>query len=233
MRIWIAALALMLAMSHGSVKCDGFESETSTAEPSLTCAVPRPNSPFFACVEGKWVANASITTDVLIFPRDAGDITITGNLTVTTIVFDGIASYLRLNGCYNKVDEIRILLRDSDLSEIGHSDNGYGNHNNRKLVSLGSGNSDCPNISGGVGHPDVVTDSSMASSCYRVVNAELYTESTPAIVAEIKIDNVRCKLWWIILIPVLAGIVLIILFVLLLVKCVPACRPDKNTDGGF
>ena len=193
-------------------KCPGRWMGCDTSCPS-DCPIATRPSPDFVCIGGAWTFPSSYERPVLSVPSGAAVTVITGNLTSDTILFDGFGSTLSVTGCINNLSAITIQLSLKDLEKIGKSNYlqtllSYGNSSNGcsvpRLVDIKIGLKD--------------------SSCKKVqVQSTRANASTFA--AVFSVDNSRCNRWWIILVSIVCGvIVLLALIFALLVAFVPTVR---------
>ena len=193
------------------------------------CVLPAPTSPSFICVSGKWISSVSVNTSSLFLPRNAGNITVEGDLVTSSIFIDGLGTTLIVTGCNNSVKTAVVSLSDIDLDAIGRDGK------TATLARFGSdSNFNCE--SSPAETSTLVIDSSKTTSCRRA-SASKDSKSKSDLVAVFSIDDSKCNVWWIVLASVLGGVVIVVIIIAIAVRFVPSCkalvRPFKNTDGGF
>ena len=185
----------------------------STAEP-LKCPEPRPQpTTSFTCQNGVWVSNSTdVTTGGTIVV--AGPILIPGNFNISNITFIGMNTSIEVRGCANLPTTIFITLTPADILLL--------RNNKEYLATLIS--SRCNATSGYQGDIHVSTDRSNIKSCERVTGSVKADGST--LTGLFTLDSSKCSsnLWWIVLVSVLGGVILLITILALIFTQVPAAR---------
>ena len=164
----------------------------------------------FHCVGGLWVSNTTITIPVLIIPSGASQTIIVGDLESSSIVFNGLGSTLTVTGCAFNLTSITLTLTTDDLKSTDKIV--------QQLIILV--NSNCSNEN--LNH--VAIESRVRGSTCRKVKASK-SVSNGQLSGVFTIDSSPCNRWWIILVSVIFGVVIIGLLILVLfVVLVPTVR---------
>ena len=176
------------------------------AAPIETCPMPSPG-PSFVCEGNTWVSHDSVTEQTITLPP-ASTTTINGNLTTTSIVITSASSSINVTGCVTtsdgKTPMITIVLTQSDLEELVKS----GGKVTTEVVHQGPG---CAAISSS----SLNVDSSGIKSCKSVSTDKIGTGS--GLAATFTVHTSKCNVWWIVLVSVLCGAVIIALVVTIIV----------------
>ena len=182
-----------------------------TPPPALpSCSNATRPSLQFDCVNGSWVSTTSVTTPTLTIPSGAPQTVIVGDVESTSIVFTGLGSTLTITGCALNLTSITLTLTPEDLK------------GNSKIIQqlLNFGSSNCSNDN----LDSVTVDSRIRGSTCRKVKATK-TISNGQLSGIFTIDSSPCRTWWIILVSVIGGIVVLaVLILVLLVIFVPKIR---------
>lgn len=226
MKSWIVVLALMLAMS--AVKSSSLSSKSvdlaSDSTPA-SCALPPPTHPSFYCVNGQWHSNESITAETLTLPPNAGTVYLEGNLTVSTLIFNGISTSIHMAGSDNVAPVMRVVFTKDQLEGLARIRPYYGVS---RLLSLGT----YPQRNYTDIYTDMIVDTSKASSCLRVT-ASRDTSVPDKIVVFFSVYNIRCKIWWITLLSII-GAAIIVVGIVLCCKYRPCANSQNHkSNGGF
>lgn len=162
----------------------------SSASPSSCQEFTRPSSEFI-CIDGIWTSTGSVNTTVLTIPSGATVTIVNGNLSTTSVVINGIGSTILVTGCISNLTTVTLVLTPADLDKIGKSIR-------QQLI-----NSTCSIDLGAV---NLVT-SVQGSTCKRVEVNKITSGFTMS--ALLTISSSRCNLWWIILVSVIGGLIII------------------------
>ena len=163
----------------------------------------------FQCQNGTWVSNSSIGSG-------NGTLTIStpvivrGNFSVGSIEFVGLNSTIDVVGCASLPSQVTVTLTIAEYEALKRNGTRYAD----LIKSL------CADSSGLSVNIDVHSPSK--KSCEKV---KATLESNEQIMTGVfKIDSSQCNVWWIVLIAVLGGVVLIVIALALIFTCVPAAR---------
>lgn len=184
--------------------------QTTTPPPVAPTCPPPPAG--FICVGGKLIANTSIATPTLTIPAGA-TVEISGDLSTSSLVFDGLGSSITLKGCANISEGITITFTKSDVERLGRS----GNKTSIQTLLTQDASLNCSSL-------ETVPLSTRLekSGCKKVKSVKSANESTFG--AVFTLDSSSCNTWWIILVSVIGGVVLLALGFGLLVAFVPSVR---------
>lgn len=210
-------------------------SPTGPTSPSLSptsILKPCPGLPpsiSFTCnnVTGIWYIIGSVTTPTFLLPPQS-NVEITGDLNVTTLTFT-YGSSLSISGCVYLSGNVSLVISEGDIESFSKT----------KLITLltaNTGNQTCTNSSDLT--KAVLHIKTPNLKCKRLVTENKSRHDTLAVA--FSIDSSRCNLWWIILVAVLGGVILLVLIAVLIVTLVPsakaAVRPfwvrTKRRDNG-
>jgi hypothetical protein len=178
--------------------------------PSAFCSAVVPSGGNFACVGGNWVSEGSLEAPLVIVPP--GGITVIGNLTVDTLTISGLGSTVTVTGCTKIGNSITIELTLEELEALIES----GELSSILLTSTGCDITDLKNI------PITVTVNA-PGRCEKVsVTSEA---SSTTLTGIFTVDQSNCKkkskTWWIVLLSVLGGVIVLAAIVALLATFTP------------
>lgn len=162
----------------------------------------------FTCVYGVWTASSTNATTIVI-PSGAGTVVVTGNLTSTGVVIQGLGSSINVTGTVANLTHITIELSQSQAESIGSS--------SVLQVLLNTGNSS--DLS------SVTVSSKVTSGCKKVKAEKTVTNGGATLGAYLTLDKSGCNTWWIIVVAVVAGVVVIgVSIIILLAIFNKSCR---------
>lgn len=161
------------------------------------CSESTRPSPSFHCVGSTWTYEGTVNTTVLTIPVGATETVIVGNVTSASIVVSGFDSTLVIYGCATNLTSITVTLTAADLAKIGSSGK------TQVLLSYGS-NDSCSADSLG---PVQISTKVTGSSCRKV--SVTTSQSGGTLAGIFQVNSSACKVWWIILVSVVAGVVVI------------------------
>ena len=197
-------------------------STAPSAAPS-SCLLSAKPGPEFTCVAGVWTAPTTNATTLTI-PSGAGTVVITGNLPSESVVIQGLGNSIQVEGCAGNLTTITIEVDPSQLSTSTKT----------LQTLLTTGNASCSTDLNSV---NLVTTAK--SGCKKVKTQKVVSESGSTLSALFTLDRSGCNTWWIILVSVICGLILvgIIAVVLLAVfyapfrqKIRPYSKP-RQADG--
>jgi alpha-tubulin suppressor-like RCC1 family protein len=173
-----------------------------------TCNTPRP-SPIFSCVGGSWVIYGQLDDS-------NGPITITapviviGNLSTTTGIQYNLPANINenepllrvVNGCVTLGGDISIELTKEDLDK-----------GSRRVTLLSAVD---PTCTVSLSNAKATVNSPKSCKTAKISTSSTETSGTSSLVATITVDSSRCNVWWIVLVSVLGGVILIVFILAML-----------------
>ena len=189
--------------------CDVTGVATPIASPISCPNATRPSSQFY-CINGTWVSNTTVTTPALIIPSGATETIVIGDVESTSIVFSGLGSTLVIQGCALNLTSVTLTLEAEDLK------------GNKTIVQqlIVLANSNCSSDS----LDSLKLESKVnGTTCRKVKTAKAV--SNGQLSGIFTIDSSSCNTWWIILVSVICGAVVIgVLILALLTYGVPRLK---------
>lgn len=181
------------------------------------CQLPKPQPlSSFDCQNGVWVSNATAIPagGSLVV---AGPILVVGNLNVSNATFIGMNTSIEVRGCANLPTTVFITLTPADITLL--------RNNKEYLATLIS--SSCNASSTYQGELHITTDGLNVKPCERVAGT-IKADGT-ALTGLFTFDSSKCgssssKVWWIVLVSVIGGVLLLVLILALVFTQVPAAR---------
>ena len=167
-------------------------SPVSSSTPFGCPANTRPSLEF-VCINGVWTAQ-SVNSTTLVIPSGAGNIVVTGNVTSTSIVINGIGTTVIIDGCATNLTNIVVEIDAEEIAKLGSK-------LIQELLNLKNGQN-CTDLAN-VGVSTLVK----GSSCKKVKANKVFSGNTLS--AAFTVDTSGCNKWWIILVSVICGVVVI------------------------
>ena len=184
------------------------ETSSPPTPPSTTpfgCHGTAPSSAFH-CEGGTWKA-VLINATALVLPAGVGTVLITGNLTSTSVIINGIGSSVEVGGCITSLSDVHVDLSKSELDSILTS-------TRYSLVSTSS-DSGCSTDFDTVALS--VTSSDGGCRKVKVMKTVATTPSGGSTLGALfTIDKSSCNTWWIILVSVVCGVIVVAVIVIVL-----------------
>ena len=182
-----------------------------------------PPSSAFTCVGGVWEA-INVNTTTLVLPPNVGTVVIIGNLTSSSVVINGIASNINVTGCVlDNLTLVHIDLDKDDTDVVGS-----------KVYTLISAlNGSCQSNLDSI----AVTASIKNGGCQKVSVKKITSNNGSTLSGLFTIDKSSCNRWWIILVSVVCGVILLALIAVVLMaifwpafrlKLRPFSKLDRN-----
>ena len=202
----------------GSVPMPQFVSPIPSSPTSTSrCPAATRPSPAFYCTNGVWVA-ATVTAPTLTIPAGAGLVVVTANLTASTIILNGLGSSVQVLGCASNLTSIQVDLTKTQADQLGKKTK------TQQLVTLSpsSGNSSCLSDLSAV----QVSSRVVGSGCKKVKVAKQTSNEGSSLSGLFSIDSSSCNTWWIILVSVVCGVIL--LAVIATILLVAFCKPVRE-----
>ena len=176
-----------------------------------TCASSSPPSPSFICINGVWTSVGSVDTPTLTVPSGASTTVVVGNLTSTTVVIGGAGSTVIVTGCITNLTYIELLLTSDDLKTIGKT---------KTQILVSSDDASC-----GTDLSNTTISLRVQGNTCKRATVKSQTTGGGTLSGIFSVDSSRCNTWWIILVSVIAGVVVLLAIIAaLLVAFVPAVR---------
>jgi len=209
-----------------------------TTIPAVTlqnCVGPAPLQSF-QCVSGEWVSPDSIDAATVDIPNS--NVVIYGNLTVgTTLIFSGLNSSILLQGdCVDLViplSGVQVILSDSDVESIIQS--GRAGILSRLItVNASSCRDDSNTTVASHSGISIQTRIQHSKTCQTLSASNLLKTSPDSRTLTmdalfVVTSDIRCKIWWIILVSVVGFVFAVVFLVALLAtfnrKCKAKLRP--------
>lgn len=210
-------------------------SNCAYAYPSLckvsatTCLdATRPSSEW-VCVGGTWTLIGSVTAPVLVIPSGSTETVVIGNVTSGSVVITGLGSTLIIQqGCASNLSTVTLEVTHEELEKLGKT-------TQQTLISLD------PDAScSGLDNVQVILHLN-GKSCKKASLKTSTSSDGNVLSAILSINDSGCRTWWIILVSVICGVIVLaaIIFALLvlLVRPVrefvrPYSKPRKPSDKG-
>lgn len=177
--------------------------------PSPCLASTKPG-PSFICINGMWTTTSVIDTPVLVLPPGSTEtIIVDADIISSEIVFNGLGASISLSGCATNLSQVTITLTLSELESI---------KDGKTQLLISYTNTSCNDLS----NVDVSVKVE-GSSCRKLKASKAVASGTLSSV--FSVDTSRCNRWWIILVSVVCGVVVLaVLVIVLLIALVPAVR---------
>lgn len=190
------------------------------SEPVLACPLPSPGAAF-TCANGIWLSEGSVMEEKLILPGSSTT-TIIGDLTTSTIVIGSSSSTINVTGCIatsgGDTPSITITLTQTDLEEIIKNGGSLTAHLLLQAPSCGAISPSSVNI-----------DTSAIKSCKKVKTDKIGTSS--GFSATFTVNSSGCNRWWIILVSVICGVIILAIIVVVVLAIV--WRPFRERIRPF
>lgn len=182
---------------------------SSPPSSQVTCVQSSSPGPSFTCIDGHWTYVGTFTSPTITIPSGGGSsVVISGEVTSTTIIFQGTGTSLDVDGCVANLSSVVIELTKEGVESL-QTKNPY------TLITY----------SDSCASPLVAVTVKTSGTCKKVNVKKISDAGTLG--ALFAVDSSGCKTWWIILVSVICGIILLAIIVLIiLVACVPSIN-DK------
>lgn len=175
-----------------------------------SCPISTRPSPAFVCVNGVWTFFGNTGNGTLVIPGSGSTTVVQGNLGATEVVLQSATSTLVIYGCANNLTSITISLTQEELKALG-------SNWNQTLITLAGNSSSCKAL-------DNISINVNTEGCRKIM-VKSSQGSQASFSALFTIDSSRCNRWWIILVSVICGVVVLAAIIFaLLVAFVPKVR---------
>ena len=186
---------------------------SSPVEP--TCDLRTRPSAEFICVGTEWTANAGVTAPTLTIPSGSSSTVINGNISSHAITFSDTSSTLVVHGCVTNLSTINIQLTKSQIEKLPSK-------STHQLLTYGGSDDGANNTCADIGNVKIELSSS-GGSCRRVSVTKSHEFGRLSVL--FSVDKSGCNTWWIVLVAVVGGVVVLgVLVVVLLAVFVPSFR---------
>ena len=176
---------------------------TTPISPPTGCNSNSKPGPEFTCVAGVWTAPTTNAT-TLVIPSGAGAVVITGDLPSESIVLQGLGTSIEVAGCADNLTTITVELDPSQLGSLSTSSKAL-------QTLLTTGNASCSTELSSVGVAVKVK-----SGCKKVKSSSVVLDEGTTLGAYFTLDKSGCNSWWIILVSVICGVILVVVVGLVL-----------------
>ena len=193
-----------------------------------TCPIATRPSADFVCVGGIWTTPRT-SAEVITIPPNAGLIVIAGNATSTSIVINGLGTSVTIEGCASNLSNIVIQLSADDIAKMSSK-------TLQTLIVLSSTASQCTDLS------TVSISATSSSKTCKKVNAEKVLSADGKTMSSLfTVSSSGCNTWWIILVSVVVGVIIISTAILALLaafykpfraKLRPFSNAQRNRTAG-
>lgn len=167
-----------------------------------TCPGTAPSDAFY-CEGGVWKAK-NVNSTTLVLPPGVGTVIISGNITSSTIEISGIGSSIEVSGCAPNLTLVHIIIDKPQVDDIPKT----------KLypiitTALGS---NCSTSLDDI----TLTASIRGGGCRKVTVKKVTSDGGSTLSGLFTIDKSSCNTWWIVLVSVICGVLLIAVIVVVL-----------------
>ena len=173
------------------------------------CPLPSPGVPF-VCIDTQWVSEGSVDVETLSIPRSSVTI-IQGNLTTSSLIIASATSNINVTGCTatseGTATPITVTLEQEDLDEIIR-------RGGKLTTVLLQQSSECSAIGASV----VNVDTRAIKSCKKIETNKISSSSSLSMA--FRVSNSGCNTWWIILVSVVCGVIILAIGVVVILAIV-------------
>lgn len=188
---------------------------TDAVPPSANCPLPSPG-PSFVCEGSVWISYVDVTQVNITIPSHTVVI-VNGSLTTGSLIIHSIGSTITVTGCITASDgttvKVTLVLTQADLEEIIKR----GGSLTTQLIRQGD---QCAPLD----PSSFSIDTSAFNSCKSIKTDKVDTSA--GLAATFTVSSSKCNTWWIILVSVLCGLLLIALIIFVIVYTV--CQAKKR-----
>lgn len=163
----------------------------------------RPTGGNFECLNGMWTATTTVAPTLTI-PSGAGTVVISGDLPSESIVIQGLGTTVQVSGCASNLTSITVQLSPQQVETLGTS-----SQSAQTLLTTGS--SDCNTTL-----EQIEVNTNAKSGCKKVKVQKVLSNGGSTLSALFTLDKSGCNTWWIILVSVVCGVILLAVIALVL-----------------
>lgn len=184
--------------------------------PPSGCSIATRPSTAFVCIDGTWTFQGTLNTTVLTIPSGATQTVILGNVTSTSVVINGLGSTIVVYGCATNLSLITVELTPEELKQIGST--------GRTQTLISTDPSQCSSTS--LGTVAVATHVT-GKTCRKVSTKTI--ESGGTVSGLFVVSSSGCNVWWIILVAVVGGVLILAAAIAVAITCVQKQRVKKES----
>lgn len=176
------------------------------------CRSSNPDATYFSCAEGYWVSTRPIDLPQLNVPSGA-KIKFFHNLTTPTIIFTGFASHITSLADIQNLTSIVLSLTSADITIL---DKAKKDQIQVSLITREVDNAQPTSQTNSVDLSSVRLNLKTKSSGCKRISVEKVKPTKNNITAMFAMNKSKCNLWWIILISVIGGIIILAVIAIVL-----------------
>ena len=184
---------------------------TITPSPvAIPCPLPSPG-PSFECIDDTWTSYTSVNQSTITVSSPT---VIFGNLTTSTIIISSSSATINVTGCID-ASMVTIVLTDADVALLEPK---HGQTLTRRLLTQSSS---CPTLA----LENVNVNNRGVNSCKKIKTSQVETSS--GLVVALTLDSSRCHVWWIVLVSVIGGVIVLVA-ISLVIYCIAVQMRKKQ-----
>ena len=163
----------------------------------IGCRGPKPG-PEFICIGNIWTAR-NTEVPILVIPAGVGTIVVTGNVTSSSIIINGLGSDIQIGGCATNLTRITVELSEEEAKRLGKT------KSLQTLLTLtgNASSANCSNLN------NVEVKSQVKSSCRKVKVDKLVSGNGHSLSGYFTLDSSGCNQVAVILVAVIVPIVIL------------------------
>ena len=185
-----------------------YPTQCTLSAPNPTCSTTLP-PPGFICIDNSWISNASVSNSTFTVPAASTHAIISGNLTSSSVILGSYTSSVTVLDCAENLTLVTIQVSDDDLKQFGSKE---------KLLQLISYSPSCRPL-----NTTQLSVNVIGKSCRSLQVTKVSSEGS--LRGLFKLDSSRCNTWWIVLVSVLGGVIVLgVVLLVLLATFVPSFR---------
>lgn len=190
---------------------------TVQCAPPTPCSGNQPNADF-ECVNGVWTT-ASTNVPTLIIPSGVGAVvTVSGNLTSESIIIQGLGTSVAIGGCAANLSSVVIEINPSELESLGTQ---------LHILVTTDGEGTCASSLDDVN----LSISVKSGGCKKVKAQKVVSDNGSTLGAYFTLNKSSCNTWWIILVSVICGLILVAVIAVVLLAVL--YKPFRETIRPF
>lgn len=189
----------------GAATCPELYPEMCTYDDNIPPAPIAPSSPLpptcrgtppsadFTCINGVWTSTGTVSTPTLTISTS---VVIQGNLTSTSVVIQGYSTNITLYGCANNLTTVTVQLTQEEVKELKTK-------LIHQLISINSSDPACRSLD----QVALNTQVDDQKSCKKIKVDKIATAGSLSGI--FTPDSSGCNVWWIVLVSVIAGVIIV------------------------
>ena len=179
----------------------------------ISCSSTSQPTPGFQCIGNVWTFTGTIVSTTLVIPSGSSQVVVNGNLTSAAVLINGLGTTLTINGCATNLTTVIIQLTEEQVKQLGST------RTLQTLVELSNTTSCVSSLEG------VAVEAKVTHGCRRVNTESQVSSDGKTLSSFFSVDSSGCHRWWIILVSVVCGgIVIAVAAVILLAIISPKFR---------